>query len=93
MAPRLYWASASPARAWAGSLVRAAIASNPDTRDVEITVKAENGVVTVVGKAKTQEAIDSIGREIILGVVFNASSESLKSYGYYYRYYQQGQRS
>jgi osmotically-inducible protein OsmY len=43
-----------------GSLVKAAIASNPHTRDVVVTVTADGGMVTIVGKAKTQEDVDLI---------------------------------
>jgi len=52
------------------SLVRAAIASNPETRDAEITVKADGGTVTITGKVKTQEASDSIKKlaETVPGV-------------------------
>ncbi len=42
------------------SLVNAAIVSHPETRDAELTVKAEQGVVTIFGKVKTQEATDLI---------------------------------
>jgi cytidylate kinase len=42
------------------SLVNAAIVSHPETRDAEITVKADGGIVTISGKVKTQEAIDLI---------------------------------
>jgi osmotically-inducible protein OsmY len=42
------------------SLVNAAISSNPDTRDVALNVRADQGIVTISGKVKTQEAADSI---------------------------------
>ncbi len=42
------------------SLVKAAIASNPRTKDVVVTVKADAGVVTISGKVKTQEDVDLI---------------------------------
>jgi cytidylate kinase len=42
------------------SLVRAAVFSNSDTRDVNIMVEAEEGVVTIVGKAKRQDAIEMV---------------------------------
>jgi osmotically-inducible protein OsmY len=42
------------------SQVRAAIASNSDARDVEITVKADAGTVSITGKVKTQETADLI---------------------------------
>jgi len=44
------------------SVVRAAIASNPDTRDVDITVRANDGVVRIIGKVKTDEIIEMIQR-------------------------------
>ena len=51
-----------------------------------------DGVLLVVRCGKTsrqliQEMITSIGRERILGVVFNASDEVQRSYKYYYHYY------
>ncbi len=51
-----------------------------------------DGVLLVVRSAKTSkdlimEAIENIGTERILGVVFNASTEHPKGYDYYYRYY------
>lgn len=42
------------------SMVRAAIASNSDTRDIVISVKADDGVVSIFGKAKTQDVLDTI---------------------------------
>ncbi len=42
------------------SLVRAAIASNPDTRDADIAVKADGGEVRIIGKVKTQEVVDLV---------------------------------
>jgi cytidylate kinase len=42
------------------SLVRAAIASNPDTRDADIVVKADGGAVRIIGKVKTQEVIELV---------------------------------
>jgi cytidylate kinase len=42
------------------SLVKAAILSHPETRDVEIAVKADAGVVTISGKVKTQDTADLI---------------------------------
>jgi exopolysaccharide/PEP-CTERM locus tyrosine autokinase len=52
-----------------------------------------DGVVLVVRSGKTAddmvlEAIENIGRDRIFGLVFNATKESAKDYGYYYRYYQ-----
>ena len=52
-----------------------------------------DGVLLVVRSGKTSyerlvNAIDSIGRDKILGVVFNCCNETLNDYGQYYRYYQ-----
>ena len=49
-------------------------------------------VLLVVRSEKTPrdltiDAVESIGREKILGIVFNANNEPAKGYGYYYRYY------
>ena len=44
------------------SLVRAAIASDPETGDAEIMVKADAGIVTISGKVKTQDVIDAINQ-------------------------------
>lgn len=51
-----------------------------------------DGVLLVVRSGKTsrelvQEMITNIGRERILGVVFNGSGEAQRSYKYYYQYY------
>jgi len=51
-----------------------------------------DGVVMVVRSGKTEketllQAIENVGRDKILGLVFNASSEPSKSYRDYYRYY------
>ena len=43
-----------------GSLVKAAIASNPRTKDVVVSVRADAGIVTISGKVKTQEDVDLI---------------------------------
>lgn len=56
-----------------------------------------DGVLMVVRSGKTAresilKAIENIDRNKIVGVVFNASSESHKSYRYYYRYYRKGKR-
>lgn len=56
-----------------------------------------DSVLLVVRSGKTARdvllrAIENIGREKILGVVFNASKESHKHYGYYCRYYRKGQK-
>lgn len=42
------------------SLVRAAVASNPRTRDAAVAVKADGDIITIAGKAKTQEDVDLI---------------------------------
>ena len=54
-----------------------------------------DAVILVVRSGKTarestQNAITTIGRERILGVVFNASEEAQKDFRLYYRYYQKG---
>ncbi len=51
-----------------------------------------DAVLLVVRSGKTAkdlvlETIENVGRERILGVVFNASTESRRDYGYYYRHY------
>ena len=56
-----------------------------------------DGVLLVVRSGKTVrdlvlEAIENFGRNKIVGVVFNASTESPKNYRHYYRYYQKGQK-
>ncbi len=53
---------------------------------------AVDGVLLVVRSRATKrdllmESIENIGRERILGVVFNASDEKVASYGYYKSYY------
>jgi cytidylate kinase len=52
------------------SLIRAAIASNPQTRDASITIAADGDKVRIQGKAKTQEVVDTITRMAftVLGV-------------------------
>ena len=57
-----------------------------------------DGVLLVVRSGKTsreplEEAIGNIGRENILGVVFNACQEFEKDYRYFYRSYQQEHRA
>jgi Mrp family chromosome partitioning ATPase len=54
-----------------------------------------DGLVLVVRSGKTSKnsilrAIENIGpdKTKIIGIVFNASNESPKDYGYYYRHYQ-----
>jgi Mrp family chromosome partitioning ATPase len=54
-----------------------------------------DGVLLVVRSGKTspepvQDVIANIGREKILGVVFNSSKEVQRDYRYYYRYYKRG---
>jgi len=54
-----------------------------------------DGVVLVVRSGRTnaelvKDVIESIGKENILGVVFNATSEATREYRYYYKYYQRG---
>ncbi len=56
-----------------------------------------DGVLLVVRSGKTArdsilKAIENIGRNKIVGMVFNASNESHKNYRYYYRYYQKEQK-
>ncbi len=52
-----------------------------------------DGVLLVVRSGKTsrepvEDVVANIGREKIIGVVFNASTEVQRDYRYYYRYYQ-----
>ena len=52
-------------------------------------------VLLVVRSGKTSkdavlQTIESIGREKISGLIFNASDEPLKDYRYYHKYYQKG---
>jgi exopolysaccharide/PEP-CTERM locus tyrosine autokinase len=54
-----------------------------------------DGVLLVVRSGKTsrepvEDVVANIGREKIIGVVFNASAEVQRDYRYYYRYYQRG---
>jgi capsular exopolysaccharide synthesis family protein len=66
------------------------------TAETAFLASMMDGVLLVVRSGKTSEplvsqAIENIGREKILGMVFNASRESDKNYyRYYYRYYQKG---
>jgi len=65
------------------------------TAETAFLASMMDGVLLVVRSGKTSEplisqAIENIGRERILGVVFNASPESHMDYRYYYRYYQKG---
>jgi len=52
-----------------------------------------DGVLLVVRAGKTnkgpvEDVVANIGRDNIIGVVFNASVEVQRDYRYYYRYYQ-----
>ena len=54
-----------------------------------------DGVLLVVRSGKTsrepvEDVVANIGREKIIGVVFNASAEVQRDYKYYYRYYKRG---
>jgi exopolysaccharide/PEP-CTERM locus tyrosine autokinase len=54
-----------------------------------------DGVILVVRSGKTsrepvEDVVANIGREKIIGVVFNASAEVQRDYRYYYRYYKRG---
>ena len=54
-----------------------------------------DGVLLVVRAGKTnkdpiKDVVANIGREKIIGVVFNASGEVQRDYRYYYRYDQYG---
>jgi capsular exopolysaccharide synthesis family protein len=65
------------------------------TADTSVLVNHLDGVLLVVRAGRTprepiQDVISNIGRERILGVVFNASTEVQRDYRYYYRYYQKG---
>ena len=56
-----------------------------------------DGVLLVISSGKTGrdsilQAIENIDRNKIIGIVFNASSEAPKAYGYYYKYYRKGQK-
>jgi len=67
------------------------------TAETAFLASMMDGVLLVVRSGKTSErlvfqAVENIGRERILGVVFNASDETYKDYRYYYRYYQEGRR-
>jgi len=53
-----------------------------------------DGILLVVRSGKTprdliHDTLENIGRDKILGVVFNASNEYRRGYHYYYRYYKQ----
>lgn len=63
------------------------------TAETNFLASMVDGILLVVRYGKTSknliaQAIDNLGREKILGVVFNASNEHSRKYGYYYKYYQ-----
>ena len=67
------------------------------TAETTFLASVVDGVLMVVRSGKTArdsilKAIKNIDRNKIVGVVFNASTESSKDYGYYYRYYRKGQK-
>jgi len=60
--------------------------------EISFLTSMVDAVIVVVRAGKTTkqlllDAIENIGKEKILGLVFNASTETLKEYGYYYKYY------
>ncbi len=62
------------------------------TAETAFLARMMDGIILVVRHGKTPrhlitETIENIGRERVLGVVFNASPERMKDYQYYYRYY------
>jgi exopolysaccharide/PEP-CTERM locus tyrosine autokinase len=65
------------------------------TADTAVLFSMLDGVLLVVRSGKTPkepltDVVENIGRDKILGVVFNASNEVQRDYRYYYRYYQSG---
>lgn len=61
--------------------------------DTATLVTSLDGVILVVRSGKTpreplMDVINNIGRDKILGLVFNDANESKRDYRYYYRYYQ-----
>ncbi len=63
--------------------------------DTAFLVDIIDGVVLVVRSGKTnaelvRDVVENIGKENILGVVFNATNEATREYRYYYKYYQKG---
>jgi capsular exopolysaccharide synthesis family protein len=65
------------------------------TADAAVLYSMLDGVLLVVRSGKTpreplEAVVENIGRDKILGVVFNASKEVQRDYRYYYRYYQKG---
>ena len=62
------------------------------TPDPAILAKHIDGIILVVRSGKTNRevvarTVESLGKEKILGVVFNMSQETIKSYYYNYNYY------
>jgi Mrp family chromosome partitioning ATPase len=56
-----------------------------------------DGILLVVRQGRTQRdvilnTLENIGRDRILGVVFNASDECQRDYHYYYRYYREREK-
>jgi protein-tyrosine kinase len=67
------------------------------TADTASLFSVLDGVILVVRSGQTPrepvlDVIDTVGREKILGVVFNASEEVHRDYRYYYKYYQSGKK-
>ncbi|OEU50500.1 MAG: hypothetical protein BA861_04160 [Desulfobacterales bacterium S3730MH5] len=67
------------------------------TADTSFLSHVVDGVLLVVRSGKTpkemiREALSRIGRDRLLGVVFNEDGETNKAYNDYYRYYQKAQR-
>jgi exopolysaccharide/PEP-CTERM locus tyrosine autokinase len=63
--------------------------------DTALLADLIDGVVLVVRSGKTdaefvRDVVENIGKENILGVVFNATNEAIREYRYYYKYYQRG---
>jgi capsular exopolysaccharide synthesis family protein len=42
------------------------------------------------GKNAILKSVENLDRNKIMGIVFNASDQTAKEYGYYYRYYKKG---
>jgi capsular exopolysaccharide synthesis family protein len=67
------------------------------TADAAVLFSTLDGVLLVVRSGKTprkplEDVVEHIGREKIIGVVFNSSTEVQSDYRYYYRYYQRGEK-
>jgi capsular exopolysaccharide synthesis family protein len=67
------------------------------TAETAFLARLMDGILLVARYGKTprhliQDTIENIGRERILGVVFNASEERMKDYRYYYRHYRKPSR-